>query len=127
MGQSKSSGFEGMTFGFLVIAFAVSILVAWMMDDWWLFIPLMLILAGGWWVVVGLLMRPQEGARGSTLGSVSYFVFWGATLVLLGAIWFLSDMYPGNGVAWIAVFLIWIGAMAVGLSLLRFRRQNPQG
>lgn len=116
-----------MTFGFLVIAFAVSMLVAWMLEDWWLFIPLVLILAGGWWAVIGLLMRPGEGARGSGLGAMSYFVFWGATLVLLGAIWLLNDLYPGNAIALVALFLIWIGAMAVGLSLVRLRRQGQKG
>ncbi|OGS43498.1 MAG: hypothetical protein A3K76_00070 [Euryarchaeota archaeon RBG_13_57_23] len=127
MGRSRSSSYEGMTFGFLVIVFAVSILVAWILEDWWLFIPLMLILAGSWWVAMGLLMRPREGARSSGLGSMSYFVFWGATLVLLGAIWFLNDMYPENAVALVALFLIWIGAMAVGLSLVRLRRQEQKG
>ena len=126
MARSRSSNYEGLTFGFLVIAFAVSILVAWMQDDWWLFIPLMLILAGGWWTAIGFLMRGGAGARGSGLGSVSYFVFWGATLVILGAIWFLSDMYPGNAVAWIALFLIWIGGIALALSFLRLRRQGQK-
>ncbi len=110
----------------MVVAFAVSILVAWMMEDWWLLIPLMLILAGGWWVLIGLMMRPGPLGGGSGIGAVSYFVFWGATLVLLGAIWFLNDAYPGNGVAWIALFLIWIGAMALGLSFVRLRRQGQK-
>jgi FtsH-binding integral membrane protein len=112
--------------GFMAIAVAVSLLVAWVQGDWWLFIPLMLILAGGFWAAIGLVMRPVEGARGSGLGVKSYYVFWGATLVLLGAIWFLSDMYPGNGPAMVALFLIWIGAMALGLSLVRMRRQGQK-
>jgi len=126
MAQSRSSGYEGLTMGFMAIAVAVSLLVAWVQGDWWLFIPLMLILAGGFWAAIGLVMRPVEGARGSGLGVKSYYVFWGATLVLLGAIWFLSDMYPGNGPAMVALFLIWIGAMALGLSLVRMRRQGQK-
>lgn len=125
MGQTRSSSYEGLTFGFMIVAFAVSILVAWMMEDWWLVIPLMLILAGGWWTILGFMMRPGP-LGGRSGGAVSYFVFWGGTLVLLGAIWFLSDAYPGNAVVWIVLLLIWVGAMAFGLSYGRLRKQGPQ-
>lgn len=123
MAQYRSSSYESLTFGFLVLAVAVSILIAWLASDWWLFIPLMLILAGGFWTVLGLAMRPAPNVRGSQ-GTRSYFVFWGATLVLLGAIWFLNDAYPGNAPAMVALFLIWIGAIAVALSVGRMRRQR---
>ena len=126
MGQSKSISYEDMTFGFLVIAFAVSILVAWLLEVWWLFLPLMLILAGGWWTTLGVLMWPGTGTRGTSPGALPYYVFWGATLMLLGAIWLLNDAFPDNAVPLIALFLIWIGAMALGLSLVRLRRQGQR-
>jgi apolipoprotein N-acyltransferase len=126
MNGARRSGYESLTVGFMVIAFALSLLISWLMQEWWLFIPIMLILAGLFWVVISLTMRPGGRFERPGKRETPFFAFWGATLVLLGTIWIGNDAYPGNGVVLVVLFLIWIGAVAMALSLRRLTRV-PKG
>lgn len=122
MNGARRSGYESLTVGFMFIAFALSLLIAWAIDDWWMFIPVMLILAGLFWLLISFTMRPGGRFERPGKREMPYFAFWGATLALLGSIWIINDQYPGNAVMLVAMFLIWIGVVVVALSLGRFRR-----
>jgi multisubunit Na+/H+ antiporter MnhG subunit len=108
-----------------LIAFAVSLLIAWAAADWWLLLPIFMIAAGAYYVFLGALSRPPETGRRSYANGV-YNIFWGGTILLLGVIWFINREYPDNVPLLVAIFIIWVGAVAVALSLPRFRRKSVQ-
>jgi len=119
---TSRSGYESLTIGYLLIAFAASLLIAWAAADWWLLLPIFMIAAGAFYVLLGATTRPPEpGKRSYTSGA--YNVFWGGTIMLLGVIWFLNREYPDNVPLLVAIFIIWVGAVAVALSLPRLRRR----
>lgn len=125
MESPRRGGLESLTVGFMIIAFAVAMLVSYIIDDWWMFIPIFLIEAGAFWGATGLLVHPSARPQRPGLQDASYYVFWGFTLVLLGLIWIINSEYPGNGVLLLVVFLLWVGAIAMAMSL-RYFRKNPQ-
>lgn len=123
MGSSRRSGYESMSVGYLLIAFAISLLVAWLASDWILIVPIFLLEAGVFYIVLGLISSQREpGARKAS--STIYYMFWGGTMAILGALWLISREYPGNGVLLVAMFIIWMGVVAILLSLPRFRQKR---
>lgn len=125
MQQTSRGGLKNIAAGFMIIAFAAAILVAWLLDSWWTFFPVLLVLVGGFYTVRGLAGVRSEGPERRGPSSSSYYVFWGPTLVILGAMWFLSAETDVSGVLLLIVFLLWIGAVAIALSLRR-RGSAPQ-
>lgn len=121
MGSPGRNGYESLSVGYLLIAFAVSLLLAWMSGDWWLLLPVFMIAAGAFYVLLGATTRPPEPGARRSYTSGSYNIFWGGTLVLIGAIWFINRQYPDNAPLLVALFIIWVGAVVVALSLPRFR------
>ena len=63
MGSSARSGYESLSAGYLLIAFAVSLLLAWQAGDWWLLLPIFMISAGAFYVLLGVLTRPSRCYR----------------------------------------------------------------
>ncbi len=63
MNGQRQSGIESLSIGYLLIAFAVAILIAWWAADWWLLIPVFMIEAGVFYLVVGVLTSPTEAGR----------------------------------------------------------------
>ncbi|MBN1678055.1 MAG: hypothetical protein JW880_05905 [Candidatus Thermoplasmatota archaeon] len=115
---------QGASAGFMIIAIAVAILIAWV-SSWWIFFPVLLIEVGAFYTVLGFLsMGASERTRKGPSGS-SYYVFWGPTLVILGVIWLLSAETDISGVLLFVIFLLWIGGIAVALSMRR-RGSTPQ-
>src|SRR4030043_2212620 len=96
MQASRGSSGEGLSVGLMIIAFAVSLLLAWIMGDWWLFIPLILIIAGVIWAGLGLVARQAEATARGRRSDTTYYFFWGAPMALMGTIWLINDQYPGN-------------------------------
>jgi predicted permease len=123
MGSSRRSGYESLSVGYLLIAFAISILVAWLVGEWILIIPVMLLMAGVFYIVLGVVMR-QGGHDPKRASSSTYYAFWGGTMGILGAMWLFSRKYPGNGVLLVVVFIIWIGVVAMVMSLPRLRQNR---
>jgi len=123
MSSSRRSGYESLSVGYLIIAFAVSIAIAWALDDWILVIPVFLLEAGVFYAVLGIYTRQREQDPKAASGS-SYMIFWGGTIALVGAIWLLNRQYPGNVPLLIVLFLVWIGLFAIVLSLPRLRQSG---
>ena len=117
MQATRGSSVEGLSVGLMIIAFAVSLLLAWVMGDWWLFIPLILIIAGVIWAGLGLVARQAEATARGRRSDTTYYFFWGATMALFGAIWLVNDQYPGNAPGLVVLVLVWIGAVVVVLSV----------
>jgi len=123
MSSSRRSGYESLSVGYLVIAFAVSIAIAWALADWVLVVPVFLLEAGAFYAVLGIYTRQREqGPKAAS--SSSYMIFWGGTVALVGAIWLLNRQYPGNVPLLIVLFLVWIGLFAILLSLPRLRQSG---
>ncbi len=121
MNGSKRSGIESLSVGYLVIAFAVSVLLAWMFKDWWLLIPFFMIAAGLFYLILGFITKPSEAQARKALRDSNYYIFWGGTVGLFGLIWLLNRQYPGNVVPLFVLFVLWIGAIVLVLSLPRMR------
>jgi len=120
----RRSGIESISIGYLMIAFAVAVLIAWGLADWWLLIPVFMIEAGGFYLALGVITNPTDTAPSRERREAFYFIFWGGTLALLGAIWLLNMQYPGNGVLLFVLFILWLGAMIVIMSMPRLRGGN---
>ena len=123
MSSSRRSGYESLSVGYLVIAFAVSIAIAWALEDWVLVVPVFLLEAGAFYAVLGIYTRQREQDP-KAASSSSYMIFWGGTVALVGAIWLLNRQYPGNVPLLIVLFLVWIGLFAILLSLPRLRQSG---
>lgn len=94
-----------------------------MAGEWILIIPIMLLLAGAFYIVLGFVMR--QGEQVTKIASTSiYYAFWGGTMAILGAMWLFSRQYPGNAVLLVVVFIIWIGVVAMAMSLPRLRQNR---
>lgn len=123
MSSSRRSGYESLSVGYLIIAFAVSIAIAWTLNDWILVIPVFLLEAGVFYAVLGVYMRQREQDP-KAASSSSYTMFWGGTIALVGAIWMLNRQYPGNVPLLIVLFLVWVGLFAIVLALPRLRQSG---
>jgi len=120
--SSRKSGYESLSIGYLLIAFAVSILIAWLADDWILVLPIFLLTSGGYYFFLGAVLQPGEKDVKPSMRDSIFYLFWGGTLVLVGAIWLLNREFPGNVPLLVALFIIWIGAFVLVLSIPRLRK-----
>jgi hypothetical protein len=118
---SIRSGLESLSVGYLVIAFAISFLLAWQFADWLLLIPFFLIAAGPFYIVLGFLYRTSDATVRRGMRNAPYTVFWGGTLALIGILWLVNRQFPDNVPLLIVVFLLWIGGMAFVFALPRIR------
>jgi hypothetical protein len=123
MNGSRRSGYESLSVGYLIIAFAISIAIAWTLEDWVLVVPVFLLEAGVFYAVLGIYTRQRE-QDSKAASSSSYMIFWGGTIALVGAIWLLNRQYPRNVPLLIVLFLVWVGLFAIVLSLPRLRQSG---
>lgn len=115
---------ESLSIGFLLISFAVAILIGWWLADWWLVIPVFMIEAGVFYLIVGIVISPGNAGKPRQQREAFYYVFWGGTLGLLGTIWLLNRQYPGNVPLLVVLFILWLGGIVVVLSIPRLRGGN---
>lgn len=113
MASSSRGGYESLTLGYMLIAFAISILLAWLAADWWLVIPIFLLEAGAYYCVTASAIRAGKDS--------SYRLFWGGTLALVGILWLVNRQYPDNAVLLFVLFVLWLGGFAMALAVGRMR------
>ena len=119
MNDRASITLTSLTASYLIMAIAASIMIAWVGDDWTLFVPAMLLLGGLFALFIGL--RQRAGAFGRReRGEGNFLMFWGTLLMALGTIWAVNYAYPGNQLFLLIAFLVWL-ALAVLLFSLRKR------
>ncbi len=110
---------NALTTGYLFIALAVSILIAYALDKIWYIIPIFILLVGGYVTFIGTL--PRQMVRGSPSARV-YLISWGVILIAVGALVLINDVFPNNLVLLIVVFLIIIGVGAIAAYLASPKR-----
>jgi hypothetical protein len=108
-----------LTISFLIMATAAAIMIAWVMDEWTLFMPSMMLLGGTFALFIGFKQRTGTfGRREKNDGN--FFMFWGTLLMAFGSIWVVNYVYPGNMLFLIVAFLVWM-ALAVILFTMKKR------
>ncbi len=113
---------NALTTGYMFIALAVSILVAYAINKIWYIIPVFILLVGVYVAFLGTL--PQPMVRGSPSARV-YLITWGVLLVAVGGLIIINDLFPNNLVLLIVVFLVIVGVGAVTAFMVsprKFRR-----
>ena len=119
MNDRASVTLTSLTVSYLIIATAAAILVAWIAEDWTLFIPSILLLGGAFATFVGF-RQLTGGSDKRRSNDGNFLMFWGTLLVAFGIIWAINYAYPGNVLFLIIGFLIWLG-LAVLLFTLKKR------
>lgn len=115
-GEVKRAHYGNVSAGFVLIAVAIAILLAWFLGDWVLFVPIVLIEWGGYGVVLGAVVGKSAKASGAAHAASGYFVLWGSLLLVIGLMWFANDLYPGNLPILAAVFIVWLAIMIIALA-----------
>jgi len=122
MGSGRTrSNYESFTVAYVLFSFAIALLVAWVLDDWILFIPVFLIEVGIGYLVLGFVIRPAELHKRPVMRDAYYYVLWGSTSALIGFEWLINRQYPDNVPLLIALFIIWMGVISAGLAIGRNR------
>ncbi|HDP96200.1 MAG TPA: hypothetical protein ENN25_00695 [Euryarchaeota archaeon] len=119
MNNSGRSVGTGIAAGFVIIAIAVAMLVAWAIDDWILFIPILILECGVFGIFLSIIHEKDEGKIQLQISNKAFVGIWGLILSLIGVLWLLNDAFPGNFPILFAVFLIFIGVLGITLSLMR--------
>jgi apolipoprotein N-acyltransferase len=122
MGSGRTrSNYESFTVAYVLFSFAIALLIAWVLDEWILFIPVFLIEVGIGYLVLGFVIRPAELHKRPVMRDAYYYVLWGSISALIGFEWLINRQYPGNVPLLIALFIIWMGVISAGLAIGRNR------
>jgi apolipoprotein N-acyltransferase len=121
-GRTRSN-YESFTVAYVLFSFAIALLVAWVLEDWILFIPIFLIEVGIGYLVLGFVIRPAEQHKRPVMRDAYYYVLWGSISALIGFEWLINRQYPDNVPLLIALFIIWMGVISAGLAIGRNRER----
>jgi len=122
MGSGRTrSNYESFTVAYVLFSFAIALLIARLLDEWILFIPVFLIEVGIGYLVLGFVIRPAELHKRPVMRDAYYYVLWGSISALIGFEWLINRQYPGNVPLLIALFIIWMGVISAGLAIGRNR------
>lgn len=117
MNESREKrNYGNLSAGFVLIAIAVAILMAWILGNWIWFIPIVLIECGGLGLLLGVVLRRSAKPGGPSRSTSAYYTFWGSLLLILGLLWVVNDQYPGNLPAVAAAFIFWLAIMIIILA-----------
>jgi hypothetical protein len=97
----------------VLLSVAVAILISFALNNWWLFVPVIMLEMGVFVLILGLSIgRPGPGMPWTRSDS-NYYLFWGNLLSAIGALLILNTFLPGNVVILIVIFLIWMAIFAL--------------
>ena len=114
---SRSYNSFGMRAAAVLISLAVAILISYALNNWWLFLPVILLEMGIFVLVIGISVgRPGPGMPWTKSAS-NYYLFWGNMLTAIGALLILNTFLPGNAIILLVVFLIWMAGFALVFSI----------
>lgn len=108
--STRRRNLSGLTAGYVLIALAVSILIGYSIDKFWYALPIFMIALGAYVIFLGTL--PRTPGRDVRSGMI-YTLTWGGIMAVLGVLLITNDLLPNNAIVLIAVFLIFLGAIAV--------------
>lgn len=121
-GRTRSN-YESFTVAYVLFSLAIALLVAWVAEDWVIFIPIFLLEVGIGYLVLGFVIRPAEMHKRPVMRDAYYYVLWGSISALIGLEWLINMAYPGNVPLLIALFIIWMGVISAGLAIGRNRER----
>jgi len=119
MNDRASITLTSLTASYMIMATAAAILIAWLTEDWTLFIPSMLLLGGIFATFIGFRQRTGTLTRRQR-NDGNFLMFWGTLLVVFGLMWAINYVYPGNVLFLVIGFLLWI-ALAIVLFTIKKR------
>lgn len=123
MQEVRRPGYLGISFGIFFIALAIAILLGILINDWILFIPILLIEMGVYGIVVGIMARSRGQALGyGGISDASYFTFWSSLFTLIGLFWLINDALPGIALYLVLIILIFFGTAIILISMGRQKR-----
>lgn len=105
-------GLASVSAAVVLLTVAVATLASWFEDDWFLFIPILMVVLGGYIMLVGLSDRSIAADR-FKYANGSFLMFWGSLLALIGLVLLVNHYYPGNGVWLFVIVLIWLAISAL--------------
>jgi cobalamin synthase len=115
--SSRSYNSFGIKVAAVLISLAVAILISYALNNWWLFLPVILLEMGIIVLALGTSVgRPAPGMPWTKSAS-NYYLFWGNMLTAIGALLILNTFLPGNAIILIIVFLIWMAVFALVFSM----------
>jgi hypothetical protein len=100
-----------------LLSVAVAILIAYVANNWWFFVTIMLLEAGVLLLFRGLILgRPGPGMAWTKSDS-NYYLLWGNLLAAVGALLTVNTLVSGVAIILIVVFLIWMAVFALLFSV----------
>ncbi len=109
----------GVSAAAILLSIAVAIIISYALDNWWLFVPVILLELGVYILIIGLTLgRPTRGMPWTKSDSTYYF-FWGNLMAAIGSLLIVNNFYPGNVVILVVVFLVWFAVFALLFSMSR--------
>jgi len=103
----------------VLLTIAVATMVSWFVDDWYLFLPILLVGVGLYLMAVGLSNHTTPTDR-YRFANGSYLMFWGSLMALIGLVVLVNHYYPGNGIWLFLIIILWL-ALSVLLFTMRPR------
>jgi uncharacterized membrane protein YjjP (DUF1212 family) len=110
-GSSRIS-LTSVTAAVVLLGIAIATMVSWYADDWYLFLPIFLVMIGVYIMAVGLSHHTSPTDR-YRFTSGSYIMFWGSLLALIGLVVLLNHNYPGNGIWLFLIIILWLALSAL--------------
>jgi hypothetical protein len=109
----------GISAAAVLISVAVAIIISYALNNWWIFVPVILLEMGVYVLIIGLTLgRPVPGMPWTKSDS-NYYLFWGNLLAAIGGIFLLNSFFPGNVIILVVVLLVWFAVFALLFSMRR--------
>ena len=96
----------------VLLTVAVATLASWFEDDWFLFLPILMVGVGAYIMLVGLSDHSMTADR-FKYAHGSFLMFWGSLLALIGLVLLVNHYYPGNGIWLFVIVLVWLAISAL--------------
>ena len=109
----------GVSAAAVLISVALAIIISFALNNWWIFVPVILLEIGVYVLTLGLTLgRPVPGMPWTKSDS-NYLLFWGNLLAAIGGLLLLNNFFPGNVIILIVVLLVWFAVFALLFSMRR--------
>ncbi len=105
-------GLTSVSAAVVLLTVAVATMASWFEDDWFLFLPVLMVGVGAYIMLVGLSDHSVTADR-FRYASGSFLMFWGSLLTLIGLVLLVNHYYPGNGIWLFVIVLIWLAISAL--------------
>jgi cobalamin synthase len=105
-------GLASVSAAVVLLTVAVATMASWYEDDWFLFIPIHMVVLGAYVMLVGLSDRSTAADR-FKYANGSFLMFWGSLSALIGLVLLVNHYYPGNGIWLFVIVLVWLAISAL--------------